>query len=379
VHLAELEERASLFIRSLARHSFNIEIRNGPAREGISRRQPHPLFSCFLDALPHGLARSNTQETDKAEAFVAEVITELLSLTSIADLPMADIRTTLHQIAARFNALCLEDSWVRNNAGCVGFKILATTELGSNWVNDRVVDVTRSLLHVLKNMPYELPKEIAKVTDVMFTVLKSCVSLVSADSTNAAARTNVSNLVGIYFTELQGQNPIVRKVVQDSIAMLSQLLGVPAFEILLPQRERMLTTIYTKPLRALPFPVQIGMIEAVRYCLNFDPPLPELNEELLRLLHEALALADADDSSLMSRTNARQNSMEIVKLRVACIRLLTAAMPLTDYFSKQNTTRQRLVSFTDFFTTKSLTYTQSDERLLQVALLEYPGSQRSCT
>ena len=87
--------------------------------------------------------------------------------------------------------------------------------------------------------------------------------------------------------------------------------------------------------------MQIGIIEAVRYCITLQPPLPELNDELLRLLHETLALADADDMALMGRNNARQVSMEIIKLRVACIKLLTASMPLTDFFAKQHQTRQR--------------------------------------
>ena len=118
----------------------------------------------------------------------------------------------------------------------------------------------------------------------------------------------------------------------------------PIVDLLMPHRDRMLASIYTKPLRALPFPLQIGMIEGIRYCISLQPPLPELNEELLRLLHETLALADADDMALMGRNNLRQSAMEITKLRVASIKLLTAAMPMTDFFSKQTQTRQRLVA-----------------------------------
>ena len=99
--------------------------------------------------------------------------------------------------------------------------------------------------------------------------------------------------------------------------------------------------IYTKPLRALSFSTQIGHIDAVTYCLSLNPPLPEANEELLRLLSEALALADADDAQLLGPRNLRQGSLEVVKLRVACIKLLTASMPLTDFFSRQHQTRQR--------------------------------------
>lgn len=91
---------------------------------------------------------------------------------------------------------------------------------------------------------------------------------------------------------------MVRQAAQTCI----ELSGKGPVELLHPHRDRILSAIYTKPLRALPFPIQIGMIEAVRYCISLQPPLPELNEELLRLLHETLALADADDMALVVGT-----------------------------------------------------------------------------
>jgi len=110
---------------------------------------------------------------------------------------------------------------------------------------------------------------------------------------------------------------------------------------LAPSRDRLLNPLFNKPLRALQFATQIGNIEAVTYCLNLEPPLPDLNEELLRLLHEALGLADADDQALIGRSLQRQNAVHLVNLRVACIRLLTASMQLTDFFNKQPQTRTR--------------------------------------
>lgn len=117
--------------------------------------------------------------------------------------------------------------------------------------------------------------------------------------------------------------------------------GRTVTEILLPHRDRIMSPIFTKPLRALPFPIQIGMIEAVRYCVSLDPPLIEMSEELVRMLHECLALADAEDQQLLPRVNQRQGGLDVIKLRVACIKLLTAAMPLTDFFARQPPTRQR--------------------------------------
>ncbi|KAF7789373.1 hypothetical protein EIP86_000317 [Pleurotus ostreatoroseus] len=344
IHIPELQQGAEEFVRNLSRYVFLTEIRRISSRDTVSRRFPGPLFSCYLDALPHGLARKDPDEASKAQELISSLIVELVNISP--DIPPNEIKSTLYQLALRFSSLCLEDSWARKNAGCKGIRIMTElSNLGVRWISDRVVDIVRTLLHVLKDMPYDLPEEVELVTDVLSRVLRvSYADIQSAGDNSMAAKSTLLSLIGIFFAELQGQSPVVRQAAQECISLLSELTGLTVVELLLPHRERMLTAIYTKPLRALPFAVQIGMIESVRYCLSLDPPLPELNDELLRLLHEALALADAEDTALIGRHNPRQASIEITKLRVACIKLLTASMPLTDFFSKQHQTRQRVTS-----------------------------------
>lgn len=262
-----------------------------------------------------------------------------------ADNGPLDVRPTLNQIANKFTSLCLDDSWVAKSSGCRGIRFMAALpRLGVRWVTERIADVVRTLLYVLKDMRFDLPEQVKEVTDTLELVLNvSYNEMVTVDDQAPSSKPLMLGLTGIFFAELSGQSAIVRNAAHRCIEQLTKLTGIPTSELLMPHRERILTAIYTKPLRALPFAAQVGIVEGIRYCLSLDPPLPELNDELLRLLHEALALADADDHQLMTRGNIRQNSMDIVKLRVACIKLLTASMPLTDFFAKQNNTRQRCV------------------------------------
>jgi transformation/transcription domain-associated protein len=207
---------------------------------------------------------------------------------------------------------------------------------------DREVDLYRTLLHILKDLPSDLPRDIDDVVEVLMSVLRISNGRLDFHGEGLPhARNKLIYTVGIFFPELQSPNPLVRQASQKCIALLVGLSGRPAVELLMPHRDRMLMGIYTKPLRALPFSKQIGMIEAIRFCISLDPPLVELNDELLRLLHETLALADADDAQLLGPRNLRQGGLEVIKLRVACIKLLTASMPLTDFFSRQHQTRQR--------------------------------------
>lgn len=345
IYIAEFKEKASRYIHDLSRYVFMTEIRRTATKDDYTRRNfPSPLFAAYLDALPHGIARENVAEAQATQDLTASLIEDIVSLPTLPEVVPNDVIATFHHFASRLSSLCLDATWTRKGAGCVGIKLLATTsDLGAKWINDREIDLIRTLLHVLKDMPYDLPHDVDKVVDTLVTVLKVSEVQLSSTGENTLARTKILNLTGILFAELSGSNSVVRRVAQQCVQLLVQLSGKTASELLLPHRERMLTAIYTKPLRALPFPIQIGMIEAVRYCLGLDPPLPELNDELLRLLHESLALADAEDVALMGRGNPRQSSIDIVKLRVACIKLLTASMPLTDFFSKHPQTRQRCV------------------------------------
>ncbi|KAI0638186.1 atypical/PIKK/TRRAP protein kinase [Trametes polyzona] len=345
LHVPEVQEKAEKALADLSRFMFTSEVRRNAVKDPLTRRYPSPVFTCYLDALQHGLARDKPEEAQKALELVGASIRELAGMVNTTEVSVNDVVVTLHQIASRFLSLCLEEAWVCRSAGCGGIRVMTNIpDLGVRWVNEREVDLVRMLLHVLKDMPHDLPHDAGTVVDVLHRVLR-----VSSDDSIASdgepLRDNrVLHVVGLFFAELSSPNPIVRKAAQDCIALLAELSKKSIHDLLMPHRDRMLASIYTKPLRALPFPLQIGMIEGIRYCVSLQPPLPDLNDELLRLLHETLALADADDMALVGRTNGRQSTLDIIKLRVACIKLLTASMPMTDFFQKQHQTRQRVTT-----------------------------------
>ncbi|KAI9001012.1 atypical/PIKK/TRRAP protein kinase [Trametes punicea] len=345
IHVPDVQEKAENALVELSRFLFSSEVRRNAVKDALTRRYPSAVFSCYLDALQYGLAREKPEEAKKALELVDASIRELVAMAASTEVSLNDVVVTLHQIASRFLSLCLEEAWVRRSAGCGGIRVMTNIpDLGVRWVNEREVDLVRMLLHVLKDMPHDLPHDADTVVDVLHRVLRVSSTDSLANDGEQVRDNKVLHVVGLFFAELSSPNPIVRKAAQDCIALLAELSEKSIYDLLMPHRDRMLASIYTKPLRALPFPLQIGMIEGIRYCVSLQPPLPELNDELLRLLHETLALADADDMALVGRTNGRQSSLDIIKLRVACIKLLTASMPMTDFFAKQHQTRQRVTT-----------------------------------
>ncbi|KAM6495848.1 hypothetical protein JOM56_008554 [Amanita muscaria] len=341
-HISDVKERAEAYLQKVAQTVFQMEIRQCQNREVGVRPTPSTLLTCFLDAIPHALAQDDSSQAQNAQRILKHIVQDLTSMSASPQ----DILFILHQIANRFTTLCLDDSWVRNRAGCRGIEIMTgTPDIGVRWITDRDHDLVRTLLHVLKDLPHDMPRDVEEVVEVLLNVLRISNTDLSFESDSPSnVRSKLFHLIGIFFPELQSSDPVIRQTVQRCFDELVVLSKKTAVELLTPHRDRMLAGIYTKPLRALPFSKQIGMIEAIRYCVSLDPPLVELNDEFLRLLHETLALADADDASLMGRGNLHQQAAEITRLRVVCIKLLTASMPLTDFFSRQHQTRQRVTS-----------------------------------
>jgi transformation/transcription domain-associated protein len=341
VHIPDLSEEAKTYIRNLSQSCFEFSVRKNQSRD--TKGGPNRLLHSYLDALPHGLAREQPEQSRAALELVAGIIENLVAMKNQPNVAPQDLIPILHHMANRFTTLCLDEQWTRKSAGYHGIKLMTQTpDLAQKWICDREGELLRTLLHIFKDLPLDIPRDTSDIIDLLLEVLRIGNTHLDFSGEGAKdARGKIIMLMGILFPEIQNSNPIVRQAAQKCISYLVSLSGRPAVEWLMPHRDRMLTGIYTKPLRALPFSKQIGMIEAIRYCVSLDPPLVELNEELLRLLHETLALADADDAQLLGRGSIRQGTIEITKLRVACIKLLTASMPITDFFSRQTQTRQR--------------------------------------
>ncbi|KZW01025.1 hypothetical protein EXIGLDRAFT_761305 [Exidia glandulosa HHB12029] len=116
--------------------------------------------------------------------------------------------------------------------------------------------------------------------------------------------------------------------------------------IIHPYRQRILGHILVLPFRTLPVTKQMENMDAMTFLVSLQQPvvMPENGDELLRVLHDAIVLADADDSSLVGRLTQRQSVMFANNVRICGIKLMTASLPVMDCYAKQTQTRQKVVS-----------------------------------
>jgi transformation/transcription domain-associated protein len=307
---------------------------------------PSSRIDGFVDAVVFCMASENTAIRTQTEAALVRFGQDCRSiLASSSDLSLEDIHV-FHTLALKFCSSCYRQEWFKKNAGCLGISLLTSQlDLGPKWILDHELDFVKALLYVLKDTSPEMAtSNVEEATKTLFHVLKMCNS--SRESGEVSDRLSKFNsLISLLISELSNSNNAVRETIQASFQLLADLTETAVTDLLLPVRDRLLSPIFSKPLRALPFAMQIGHIDAITYCLSLRPPLLSFSDELVRLLHEALALADAEDQALVSKPTHYKNSASLTNLRVVCIKLLSAAMGCPDFSSqKQSTTRGRIIS-----------------------------------
>lgn len=384
----ELAEEATTFLKGFSRHVVALE-----AKRENTYLQFSQLTLAFFDGVVTALGAQENESGD-VEAIV-ELVRELVTheFHQVCSAAKPELFAALiHSLASKHCNLCYDQLWQRKTGGWMGIDMLVRRcDLGRTWIRDHQLEIVRALLYMLKDMPTDPPRNVDAVAETLIFVLRTvngpeetAAPQPSADedasiskegkddeastkdggkgkegeeppSTTKASDDKVvlerqfSFLVGVLLSELSSSNSHVRTTARRSFELLAELKGVGVTDILLPVKDRLLTPIFTKPLRALPFGMQIGHIDAITFCLELRPPLPDFNEELFRVLTEALALADADDQALIGRSTTSQykNMIAVTQLRVVAIKLLASAMACSEFDSlgaRLGQMRMRIIS-----------------------------------
>ena len=202
--------------------------------------------------------------------------------------------------------------------------------LGPRWMVNRHFELIRALNFVMKDMPIDLDsKTRLQAESLIEDLIRRCYKATTQEEFTKESL--LHRLCGQLVGDLSHMNKNVREATQKAFQVLSDVTGLGVHELILPVKDRLVVPIWTKPLRALPFSIQIAYIDAITFCLKLKNNILEFNEQLNRLLMESLALADADDEGLASKPLEQRNADHIVNLRVACIRLLSTAQSFPEF------------------------------------------------
>ncbi|KAJ3117897.1 hypothetical protein HK100_000723, partial [Physocladia obscura] len=325
---------------------------------------PTSCIDGFIEALVRSMTSEKIEQRIFTETALKKFYESCCEIVSKNGKMTIDELPIFHIMASKFNSCCYKQEWFEKSAGCLGISILTSQmNFGIKWMLDHELEFLKALLYVLKDVSPAMATTNAESAKVALAhVLKVCNTPQNVDKTNEESRridrvAKFNSLISLLISELSNSNSAVRETVQSTFQQLATLTNTEVSELLTPVRERLLQPIFSKPLRALPFALQIGHIDAITYCLSLRPTFLAFDDQLIRLLSEALALADAEDQALVSKPSHYKNSASLTNLRVVCIKLLSAAMGCPDFTgTRQVNTRARIIAV--FF--KSL-YAKSSE------------------
>ncbi|KAF7880607.1 uncharacterized protein EAF02_007453 [Botrytis sinoallii] len=235
---------------------------------------------------------------------------------------------------------CYQEEWFTKTGGSLGINLMLTKfDLGDSWMLEKQVEYTKALMHVVKDMPPDLPaKTRIAAQNTLELLLKRCAGKSSKADLQPSSQpgqpsrpSKLLQLCNFFNAEVYHMNGHVRETARKSLEIIAKEIGVEVYELLAHQQDRILAPIYNKPLRALPFATQIGYIDAVNYYMSLKNDFLAFDDTLNRLLMECLALADAPDESLAPKPTEYRTHEHIVTLRVSCIKTLTTAMGFDDF------------------------------------------------
>ncbi|KAF1954112.1 hypothetical protein CC80DRAFT_493961 [Byssothecium circinans] len=339
VSVPDLKSDADALVSNLARHFTLLELgshfahlkhRNKPF-DVNSGEGPITIESdVFSEALGDSLASEHFEVREAAEQAIitmrdtAKII--FGSKEKLDKFPFFD------ELSRTFCHNCHADDWFMKSGGTRGIEIIIKKlGLGDSWMNSRHFELIRALNFVMKDMPTDLDSKTRKQAEgLLEELLRRCYKTTTKEELEKP-NNMLLKLCGQLIGDLSHMNRVVREATQNAFHVLSEVTGLGVHELILPVKDRLVMPIWTKPLRALPFGIQIAYIDAITFCLKLKNNILEFNDQLNRLLMESLALADAEDDALVSKPFEQRNAEHIVNLRVACIRLLSTAQSFPEF------------------------------------------------
>lgn len=365
--LPEFKEEANAFLLNLCRHFAIIEVgralvdckRSASPFDVNAGEGPMCLDTRVLcDAILESLASDHPDVREAAQRATQEMYNSaaiiLGSSTYVGRL------TFFHHLGSAFCHGCYEEEWFTKAGGSLGIRILLTdVDLGDSWVALKQNECLKALLFVVKDMPQDLPENTRcsaqDTLDILLTRItktikkEDCLPVAQVQGQPPPKQPRMALVCNVLNQELSHMNKHVRETAKRCLNTIAKAAGAQVWELLEPHRDRLLIQIFSKPLRALPFPVQIGYIDAVTYYMSLKPDFVKMDENLTRLLMESLALAEASDDSLANKAAEFRTHNYIVSLRVSCIKILSTAMDFEDFMkpsqpNQANKERTRIVA-----------------------------------
>ncbi|KAL2760646.1 hypothetical protein ACRALDRAFT_1073586 [Sodiomyces alcalophilus JCM 7366] len=293
--LPDFKEEASSFLVNVARHFTIVEIGRSlvDAKHAYSQFNPNagegPLYistRVLSDAIVESLSSEHPDVRDSAKRAIREIYntaTAIMGSThAVARLPF------VNNLSSTFCHACYEEEWFTKAGGTQGIHLLLTElNLGDQWAASKQTEFIRALMYVVKDMPQDLPEKTRSTAQVTLEALLHRVTKnikkqdalpvpLPQGQSHHQHRNRLPQICMHFNSELSHMNRHVRETAKRSLELIAKAASCEVWELIAPYKDRFLQPIYSKPLRALPFPATIDAAnDALKSVLQQTNKLPK--------------------------------------------------------------------------------------------------------
>ena len=242
---------------------------------------------------------------------------------------------------------CYMEKWWFKSGGALGINILAVKlQIDSAWLAAKQIDIARALMYAAKDLPEDLPQGTrVQALDTLDIIVRKCNDSLTRETALQPSGT-IHNLCSFLVLELAHTSRHVRAAAQKCITMIADMAGVQVHELVEPVKNTFLSTVFGKPLRALPYAQQIGYIDGVAFFAKLQNGVLQSSDSMSRFLKESSFLAEQDSETASGRPVPDQRHLDqVTRLKVSCLRLLSLALDFPEFgASPTNKTRSRVIA-----------------------------------
>lgn len=386
--LPGFKNEADAFLMDVCKHFAVVEVgrslvdikRNSSPFDPKAGEGPLCIDTRVLsDAIVESLASDHPDVRDAAKRAIRELY-KSISIILGGDSHVGRLPLFGH-LSTTFCHSCYEEEWFTKTGGSLGINFLLTElDFGDVWVASKQMEFIRALMYVIKDMPQDLPERTRCLAQTSLEVLlrritkgikkEDALPVQPQPGQPPVKQSRLAQICMQFNNELSHMNEHVRKTAKQSLELIAKAAGCAVWELLEPYRDRFLQPIYSKPLRALPFSIQIGYINAMNYHMSLKNDWVKFDENLNRLLMESLALADASDESLANKPAEYRTHEHIVTLRVSCIKLLSTAMTFDEFANNPTKSKILAVFFKCLYAESKPTINAANDALRSVLTVD---------
>lgn len=329
----EIREESEKILYHLADHFCLLQVNNIL----LDRRNDNTTFNIDLEVPKHaidcsvfsnGVSYALSSYSSKVRTMGMSILKRIYERSEVIYGPdLMFTHSFVFDLVKLFIHHCYEETYYRKRAGILGIQtLIKDIQFPPKYFKKLQFELVDAFLFTLKDTPSEAPSIVTRRAEEL---LIYTVKTISVDINEKLLESKVlQNTLTDIICELSNANAMVRKACQNSLSVMSEISNIPVSKLMEHSKQFLLSPIFAKPLRALPFTMQIGNIDAITYCVGLPNTFLKFNEEMFRLLQEAIVLADAEDESLSSIQKAAEynTSEQLIQLRIACIKLLAIAL-----------------------------------------------------